>query len=274
MIDSINQGFGCYVIHFSPLRERRSFLEKALSGVRTDWVTESDVIVESYPWRNSDRVFGVSRRMIASDLGINARSLSRSRRQATYESYVYRFASLFGKRFKKVSFGSLPNDARLPRNILELNVMHIHAVLLFIQDNKEWGLFLEDDSVFSQEGLKQVSVISKEKKLKPTWINLNDGAGLARTSSEKTVNEAGLFRVKPPATKCASAYVINREYALRLKDLIMVHGIPDWLPIDVLYQVANRKMHAESYWSEPIRFIQGSSSGIYKSSLESLRIRE
>ena len=274
MIDSINQRFGCYVIHFSPLRERRSFLEKALSGVRTDWVTESDVIVESYPWRNSDRVFGVSRRMIASDLGINARSLSRSRRQATYESYVYRFASLFGKRFKKVSFGSLSNDARLPRNILELNVMHIHSVLLFIQDNKEWGLFLEDDSVFSQEGLKQVSVISKEKKRKPTWINLNDGAGLARTSSEKTVNEAELFRVKPPATRCASAYMINREYALRLKDLIMVHGIPDWLPIDFLYQVANRKMHAESYWSEPIRFIQGSSSGIYKSSLESLRIRE
>ncbi len=39
MIDSTNQGFGCYVIHFSPLRERRSFLEKALIGVRTDWVT-------------------------------------------------------------------------------------------------------------------------------------------------------------------------------------------------------------------------------------------
>ena len=274
MIDATDQGFGCYVIHFSPLRERRSFLEKALTGIRTEWVTEWDVIVESYPWRNSNRVFGVSRRTIASDLGINARSLTRSRRQATYESYFYRYASLFGERFKKVTFGSLPNDARLPRNILELNVMHIHSVLLFIQDNKEWGLFLEDDSVFSEEGLGQVSVISREKKLKPTWINLNDGAGLTRTSSEKRVNEAGLFRVKPPATRCASAYVINREYALRLKDLIMVHGIPDWLPIDVLYQIANRKMHAESYWSEPIRFIQGSSSGIYKSSLESIRIRE
>lgn len=274
MIDATDQGFGCYVIHFSPLRERRSFLEKALTEVRTEWVTELDVIVESYPWRNSNRVLGVSRRTIASDLGINARSLTRSRRRATYESYFYRYASLFGERFKKVKFGSLPDDARLPRNILELNVMHIHSVLLFIQDNKEWGLFLEDDSVFSEEGLGQVSIISREKKLKPTWINLNDGAGLARTSSEKTVNEAGLFRVKPPATRCASAYMINREYALRLKDLIMVHGIPDWLPIDILYQVANRKMRSESYWSEPVRFIQGSSSGIYKSSLESLRIRE
>ena len=274
MTDSANQSFGCYVIHYSPLHARRSFLEKALRGVQSSWVTEADVIMDRFPWKNSNRVFGVSRRIIASDLGINSRSLSRSRRRATYESYIYRFASLFGKRFKKITYGSLPNDARLPQNILELNVMHLHSVLLFIQEKKEWGLFLEDDSLFSQEGLKQVSLISNEKKLKPIWINLNDGAGLIRTSSEKRINEAGLFRVKPPTTRCASAYMINREYALRFKHLIMTHGIPDWLPIDILYQVANRKLHVESYWSDSIRFIQGSSSGIYASSLESLRIKE
>lgn len=271
MGDPLNQEIKCYAIHYSPLVERRKFLESALNEVDVEWITEDLVIVESYPWRHTRRVFGVTRRRIATDLGINARTLSRTRQRAKRESYLYQFASFFGPRFKKTTFGSLPSDDRLPKRILELNAMHIHAILLFLQENKEWGLFLEDDSVFDEKGLDQARLIAKLNKHGPTWINLNDGAGLERTNSDPIVDENGLFRVKPPTTRCASAYMINREYALRFKDLMMVHGLPDWLPIDLIYQVANRKMSAESYWSEPAKFVQGSSAGIYKSNLESLR---
>jgi hypothetical protein len=269
--DSRSQDFGCYVIHYTPLGERRQFLEKVLSGMNVDWITESEVIVESYPWRNSSRVFGISKRLIAADLGINARSLSRSRKRARYESYIYRFASLLGPRFKDTSFGSLPSIKQLPNKILEVNAMHVHALLLFLQEDYEWGLFLEDDSVFSKEGLEQVAIISKDRRRRATWINLNDGAELKRTTSEKLIDKYGLFRVKPPTTRCASAYMINRKYAERLKDLIMVHGLPNWLPIDVMFQVANRKMNVEAFWSDPAKFIQGSESGIYTSNLKSLR---
>ena len=269
--DSRSQDFGCYVIHYTPLGERRRFLEKVLGGMSVDWITESDVIVESYPWRKSSRVFGISKRLIAADLGINARSLSRSRKRAIYESYFYRFASLLGPRFKDTSFGSLPSMNRLPNRILEVNAMHVHALLLFLQADHEWGLFLEDDSVFSSEALQQVSIISQDKRKQAIWINLNDGAELKRTSSDKLTDKYGLFRVKPPTTRCASAYMINRKYAERLKDLIIVHGLPDWLPIDVMFQVANRRIGAEAYWSDPAKFIQGSESGIYSSNLKNLR---
>lgn len=247
---------------------------KALEEVNSKWVTEAQVQLENYPWSNSKKVFGIRKRIIAADLGTNARSLSRSRRRARYESYLYRYASVFASRFEKTTFGSLPSQIRLPDNILELNLMHIQAVQLFLQGKKEWGLFLEDDSVFSEIGLKQVGFISAKQVNRPTWINLNDGAQLFRTSSDPLPDANGLFRVIPPNTRCSSAYMINRKYALKLNKLIGIHGLPDWLPIDVIYQVANRKISAKSYWSEPVNFIQGSSSGKYLSNFASLRIKK
>jgi len=269
--DSKSQFFSCYVIHYTPLVERRQFLEKALSEIEVNWVTEKNVSVENYPWRNTNYVFGVSKRLIAADLGINARSLSRTRRRARFESYLYRYASLLGSNFEETTYGSLPRYKRLPQRILELNSMHLNALMLFLQENHEWALLLEDDAVFSQDGISQVQMISQEKRKGAVWINLNDGAGLKRTASEKRINKNGLFRVTPPTTRCASAYMFNRKYAKNMNDLIEVHGLPDWLPIDVIFQVANRKIKAESYWSEPAKFVQGSESGFYKSNFKSLR---
>lgn len=145
--------------------------------------------------------------------------------------------------------------------------MHVYALFLFLQSDCEWGLFLEDDAIPEQDFFIKLEKIAKLKRKKPIWINLNSGAGLVRTSSDPQPDKYGLFRVIPANTRCATAYMINRAYAVRLKDLILVHGLADWLPIDLFYQVANRKLRAKSFWIEPPVVVQGSESGRYDSGL-------
>jgi hypothetical protein len=179
--------------------------------------------------------------------------------------------SLLGKKFKLYSYGSLPPFKKLPDEILELNAMHIYAAFLFLQSDKEWGLFFEDDAIIEPDFFNRIEDLANLNFSKPVWINLNDGAGLSRTNSDPRPDKNGLFRVIPPSTRCATAYMINRSYVKRLKDLILVHGLSDWLPIDVFYQIANRKLRATAFWSEPPIVIQGSESGVYKSNLGKLR---
>jgi hypothetical protein len=54
--------------------------------------------------------------------------------------------------------------------------------------------------------------------------------------------------------------------------LIDDNGVPDWLPIDLIYQALLRKTKATSYWQDPPSFIQGSEDGSYKSTFEINRI--
>ena len=265
------QGFACYIIHFSPLESRRKYLEDSLKDLEKVWVTEKDVELQGIEWIKSKTVFGVRSHLIAADLGINTRSLSRSRRKARFESHIFRFAHLIGPRYSHITYGSLPNVRSLPSAILEVNLMHIKALKKFSESGCEWGLFLEDDSVLGEGALSQVKGIVSQNFSKPAWINLGGGAGLERTKSDKQVDGNGLFRVKPPTTRCASTYLINREYALKFESLMADYGLPEWLPIDIIYQIANRRMKARSYWSDPIRFFQGSSSGVYESNLNILR---
>lgn len=269
---SVGFDLASYVIHYSPLTDRRTYLESQLSSIEPEWITEEDVVPESLPWRHNERVLGVSKRQIAADLGVNARSISSTRRQARLEGCYLRYLSFLGGRFHSHTFGSLPRFKRLPKQILELNAMHIYALFLFLQSGKEWGLVFEDDAVLKPSFFEKLEEISKLRYTRPVWINLNDGADLVRTESDPIPDQNGLFRVKPPTTRCATTYLINRNYVLRLKDLILVHGLPDWLPIDVFYQVANRKLRALSFWSEPSIVIQGSESGKYKSNLGRYRV--
>jgi hypothetical protein len=265
------QGFACYIIHFTPLENRRRYLEKTLKNLEKVWVVEKDIQLQEFKWIKSKKVFGVRSHLIAADLGINTRSLSRSRRKARFESYFFRFAHLIGPRFSHITYGSLPKIRPLPSAILEVNLMHIKSLRKFLESECAWGLFLEDDCVLGEGALPQVKSIVSQNFSKPIWVNLGGGAGLDRTKSDRRLDANGLFRVKPPTTRCASAYLINREYALRFESLMEKYGLPEWLPIDIIYQIANRKMKARSYWSYPIRFFQGSSSGEYESNLNVLR---
>lgn len=263
--------FVCYVIHYSPLKNRRTALLPHLNNLPCEWVTESSLDLKKVPWRHCEDVFGVPKRKIAKDLGINSRSLAKSRRKARLEGLFFEYTSFLGSRFDNVAFGSLPTFRKLPAQILEVSAMHLLATSNFLKSKSEWGVFLEDDAIPCYSSFETIEKIAQRRSRKPIWINLNSGAGLKRTNSDPQPDKEGLFRVKPPATRCATAYMVNKEYVKILTKLITEQGFPDWLPIDIIYQVANRRMKAISFWSDPPLFSQGSEDGSYESALHKLR---
>jgi hypothetical protein len=80
-----------------------------------------------------------------------------------------------------------------------------------------------------------------------------------------------LFEVKPAATRCAVAYLISRDLGKKFVKSAIEDGIPNWLPVDVYFQVLLRKFNAKSFWIEPELFRQGSETGDFRSGFEKFR---
>ena len=262
-----------YLVHYSKLEDRREFLAGSLlsNGIEVTWITEKDSENFSESSSGSSKIFGVSNKVIGMDLGINSRSLSFSRRRARLQGYILFLRSYISKQPNTLTTGSLPARKSLPRAQIEVQHMHLTALKAGVESNSDWILVLEDDALPTETAFDVLSQILKAKKPKMTWINLNSGAGLQRTSSDPHPDQFGLFRVKPASTRCATAYLVSQDLAKKILELVNRHGIPNWLPIDVAYQAALRKLKAKTYWQEPVTFIQGSESGAYPSSLDGKR---
>jgi hypothetical protein len=132
-------------------------------------------------------------------------------------------------------------------------------------------LILEDDAVPIEGAFNLIKDLARNINSSNTWINLNSGAGLVRTKSEGEPDKYGLFKVKPASTRCAVAYMVTRDLAIKMNKIIDEYGLPDWLPIDLIYQALLRKTKATSYWQEPAQVIQGSEDGSYKSTFDVIR---
>jgi len=262
---------GLFVIHYSKLINRRDFLGAALrqQDRKAFWVTEKLLHDFESKESTSKKIIGVSERLIGMDLGINSRSLTRSRRKARIEGKIL-FLRSFLSRNNTFSTGSLPTRQSHPVTI-EVQKMHLTALKLGLQQRKNWILVLEDDAVPMDNAFVRIDEIVKSKAPINTWVSLNSGAGLVRTKSEVFLDHFGLFRVKPASTRCAVAYLISADLADKIVNSASVEGVPDWLPIDVYYQVMLRKFKAKSYWADPPYFSQGSETGKFKSNFAHLR---
>jgi hypothetical protein len=262
-----------YLIHYSKLKDRREFLSRSLlnCGIQVRWITEKDAESFSESSFGTSKIFGVSKKIIGMDLGVNSRSLVTSRRKARLQGYILFLRSYITKQSNTLTTGSLPTGKPLPRAQIEVQHMHLTALKAGVESNSDWILVLEDDVLPIDKAFNVLNQIIKVKKPMMTWINLNSGAGLQRTSSDPQPDQFGLFRVKPASTRCVTAYLVSQDLAKKILELVNRHGIPNWLPIDVAYQAALRKLRAKAYWQEPVTFIQGSESGAYLSSLDGKR---
>jgi hypothetical protein len=259
-----------FVVHYSKLTDRKTSLTKALlgAGISAEWVTEKDF----KSFKKSDcrvqQIFGLSSKLVGMDLGVSARSLVCSRRRARWQGYILFLLSFSSKRPNTLTTGSLPERKTLPNAWLEVQDMHLTALFMGLATSSKWILVLEDDAIPTQNAFELLDLIVKEVKPNNIWINLNDGAGLKRTSSDQEPNKLGLFRVRPAATRCATAYLVSADLARNLLKLVEEFGMPDWLPIDLAYQAACRKLKCKTYWQEPVTFIQGSEGGQYQSNFQ------
>ena len=270
----INQGnLSIFVVHYSKLKDRREFLSRSLlnCGIQVRWITEKDAESFSESSFGASKIFGVSSKVIGMDLGVNSRSLVFSRRRARLQGYILFLRSYISKQPNTLTTGSLPKGKPLPRAQIEVQHMHLTALKAGVESNCDWILVLEDDARPTEKAFNVLSQIIKVKKPMMTWINLNSGAGLQHTSSDPQPDQFGLFRVKPALHRCATAYLVSRDFAMKMILLVGEYGVPDWLPIDYVYQAAFRKLGTRAYWQEPVTFIQGSESGAYPSSLDGKR---
>lgn len=261
-----------YVTHYSLLHDRKSFLWNELdkSQIKSTWITEKSI--ESFNEINykKGKILGVSEKLAGMDLGINSRSLIKSRRLAKFEGYLLFVRSFFSKS-NSYSTGSLPSVIRLKESQIELQKMHLTAISKGVKDRANWVLVLEDDAVPSSKAFENILFIIKSLPARNTWISLSSGAGLQRTDSEKIINETGLFRVRPAATRCSVAYLVSLDLAQKVLNSAREDGIPNWLPIDFYYQVLLRKFKSKAYWTDPAVFEQGSETGQFISGFERLR---
>jgi hypothetical protein len=262
---------GVFVIHYSKLLDRKDYLETALEhqGREAIWVTEKvfqDFESKAY---SSKKIVGVNERLVGMDLGINSRSRTRSRRRSRLEGKVLFLRSYLSKN-NTFTTGSLPNRSELSNAWIELQKMHLTALKIGTLAEKNWLLVLEDDAVPEKNAFQKIEKLIEKIEPKNTWINLNSGAKLVRTKSEK-IDENGLFEVKPAATRCAVAYLISNDLATKFVNSAIEEGIPNWLPIDFYFQVLLRKFKGKSFWIDPVLFDQGSESGDFKSGFEKFR---
>jgi len=267
-----------FVIHYTPLIDRKTYLERhLLSNFELIWVTEKEINLNKYKYTLESNVFGVSRKLIGLDQGINSRSLVESRRKARIQGYIYfllSFIKPISIKYPNLTTGSLNKVLKLERSALEVQAMHFHALELGVESGDSWILILEDDALLNTDVKSAQTIIEQIKsdyKPNKTWIDLNLGAGLTRTKTDKKIDRNNLFKVRPPTTRCAVAYLISRDLAIEILSLLKVHGVPAWLYIDNLYQVAIRRLKARSYWQTPEIFVQGSENGSYSSNFENLR---
>lgn len=262
-----------YIIHYSKLVERKANLIATLnsSAVSAEWITEKDFKFFPSAKLEHKRILGVSHKILGMDLGVNSRSLVYSRKKARIQGFILFIRSFLSFTNNSYTTGSLPNRIDLPKHQIELQQMHLTALQNGVHSGSSWILVLEDDAIPVDKAFELVDEIIMRYKPSKTWMNLNSGANLTRTSSDPKPDEFGLFRVIPAGTRCAAAYLVSKDLAIQILRLIEKFGTPTWLPIDLVYQAALRKTKAKAYWQEPVSFLQGSEAGHFKSNLDGRR---
>ena len=261
-----------FVIHYSKLYKRKELISRNLEFTTPIWVTEKDFFEFKESDLNSKNVLGLSSHKLGIGLGINSRSLVYSRRRSYFQAKIL---SLRSKVEKKPNYvlGSLPTQKKLMKQWLEVQRMHLTALEKGVGSSDEWILILEDDAVFNSFDLKN-SIDHITNKFSPAskyWFNLNSGAGLAWTKSDPKPDKFGFYRVKPPSVRCAVAYFVSAKLSIEILELIEKYGLPNWLPIDLIYQAAVQKLKAKTYWQDPPSVLQGSESGHFESGFEQFR---
>ena len=267
-MSKIEELLDVFVIHYSKLSDRREFLESRVSNLMpVHWITEESV--EFIPLKISDarEILGISPRLIGMDLGINSRSLTRSRQKARLEGYQLLLASYIDKRRENLVASQIQNRTRLQRGILENLQQHIHAMGRGATSDKPFILILEDDAVPNVNVWNEIEEYLISSSKKRLFAFVGSGAELTRTSSDKHIDRFGFYSTGTFCSRTAVATLYSRDVLQGAHHLISKYGVPDWMPIDYLLQALARKMRIRTLWQDPPWFAQGSENGLFKSSL-------
>lgn len=140
---------------------------------------------------------------------------------------------------------------------------HLRALELLEESGADWLLGLEDDAIGEPRWTHRIEAIVDELSSRsegPLFVAVSEGAGLQRTNSDPKPDSLGLFEVKPPTTRTACAYLINREAARRLRERLAGTGVRPGagMGFDFLSAFALAETKVRAFWTEPAVFLHGS----------------
>lgn len=226
-----------FVIHYTPLADRRAHLERQLATHRipgAEWITEKDIA--HY------------------DLA------------AVYDSSAERF-----QRRMKTPFGALKYGEYRPlkRNEIEVTVQHIEAYRRILARRIPHAVILEDDVVLEGGFLSRLGRYARQ--LPDDYDVLYFGEGRGFLHVERSVRDRllgvlrrrNVFRRENYQSRYADSYLISQGAVARIVPELSTFQFPiDW-EMNYLQTILRMKV----YWAEPTLSHQGSATGKFKSGL-------
>ena len=277
-----------FIIHYSPLKQRRNYLESSpLVLLNPTWITETIVtdyqskipaLIKKNNLENQYDFCNISHKKLARKLLANSYSSTQRRRKAHFKATIAsRLPESFFPKLTR-TYSNIYNDVtkyKVSNQIYELVWMHIAALLSGITQRTPWILVLEDDSVLDENMYSDfrsnlLSIIS-EIRSKKTIIFLNSSRDMKNPYNKERLISAGLYQVKPRTARNASAYMISRDFAVMLVSELKNGRNRMNFPPDYMLDIACEKFKIKTYWQNPPMFPQGSETGYYKSNMDGHR---
>ncbi len=253
------------------LAERREHLETVLAAVSSDprfvinWTGSLDVeaaAFDGYIREDAPPCAGLPEWRAWIDLRRNVQTtLGSSRRKASLIAFAAAGWNL-------IKGHRLSVELDTNRNRDDVTRKHLFGIIRFLESGSEWLLGLEDDAIGNSNW--QLRTVAITERLDASlevgaFIAASEGAGLLRTASDPAPDDLGVFRVRPPTTRTACAYLINRRAAEAFQKTLESTGIPPGTGIDHLYSFLLSSSKSHAFWTEPDLFSHGSEHGLFPS---------
>ncbi len=251
--------------------ERRKFLEKTLSNVLEDprfvinWIgTRETEAPQAYRYfRDDAKPFaGLSAHRAWLTVRRNSQTLAGSSRRAS--TWIARrdgiWELLHGRRLTVVASRPSPLMDDCTRK-------HLLALDSFLDSDSDWLLGLEDDAI-GEAGWSDRAIAAAKQfgdaGAPAVFIAASEGCNLSRTSSDPMPDGLGLFRVSPPTSRTACAYLMNRAAASSFQRILRRTGVRPHASMGFDFLVAFMVLRSSTrvYWVEPPLFLHGSERGI------------
>lgn len=155
----------------------------------------------------------------------------------------------------------------LPKISLSLKHHHIYKE---IYNNHDYALILEDDSVFVEDFHNLLKRCVSELPKNWDTIFIGDCCNLHLPSNK---DQLIYLKSNEYVDTCAGssrgtgAYLLSKQGAQKLLLELQENKEKIFLPVDWWLCDVFRKYNMKSYWSEPVLVLQGSETGVFKSSL-------
>jgi GR25 family glycosyltransferase involved in LPS biosynthesis len=231
-----------FVVHYTPLADRRRHLEQQLTQYRireVGWVTEKDIA--HY------------------DLA------------AMYDASAERLRNRMNTPFRDLKYGAY---RVLKKYEIEVTAQHIEVYRRILTRSIPDAVVLEDDVVLERRFLKRFGLYVRQ--LPDDYDVLYFGAGgrvalhVERSVREKVLGalyRKNVFRRGNYQSRYADSYLISLKAAARIVPQMRTFQFP----IDWEMNYVQTKLRMNVYWAEPTLSRQGSASGRFESGLVTAR---